>query len=148
MVTNFDKEMQAMQREIAALKQQKEKSAGLMRVKEYKVSLSFEMETHSFLYTYIRSKLLAVIDIDTNGLSPLTSLDFEITSLDDRLIEWNPLYNGSTGHIGYLVSIYSQNQSDYDILNAGGSLTLNYTANIKSTADVTINTSYQNLWPY
>lgn len=148
MVTNFDKEMQAMQREIAALKQQKEKSAGLMRVKEYTVNLSFEMETHWFLYNYIRSKLLAVIDINANGLNPLTSIDFQITSLEDRLIQWKPLYNASSGHIGYLVSIYSQNQSDYDILNAGGSLTLNYTANIKSTADITINTSYQNLWPY
>lgn len=148
MGTSFDREIQAMQREIAALKQQKEKSAGLMRVKTYQVNLSFELEIHQFLYSYIRSVYLATIDIDAGGLNPLTSIDFEVSSLDDRIIEWNPLYVKSTGHIGYLVSIYSNNQSDYDTLSGGGSVTVNYTANIKSTADVTITTKYEDLWPY
>lgn len=148
MGSSFDSDIAVLEREVLALKQQKEKSAELLRVSEYRINLSFEMEIHTFLYSYIRSKYHASIIVDVGELNPLLGLEFDVSSLDNRIIESNPMIDEETGKFGYLVSIYSSNQSDYDTLNAGGSVTLNYTAIIKTTADAEISVNYKNIWPY
>lgn len=145
---SFNNDIIAMEREIAALKQQKEKSANTLQVKEYRVNLSFELEIHTYVYSYIRSKTLAIITVDTGDINPLMGLEFDVASLDNRTIENNPMIDEDTGKKGYLISIYSNNQSDYDTLSGGGTVTLNYTAIIKTTADATVSVEYKNIWPY
>lgn len=142
----FDADMDAIRREILALKAQKEKAANTIQVKEYTLNLSFTLGVHYYVYEYIRSTLMAVIDIDPGENNPLLSFNFDIESTDNRVLRATPRYDSNTGHLGYLVYIYSNNQSDFDKIHAGETVTLNYTVKIQSTAELTINTSYQDLW--
>lgn len=146
MRNEFDNDIVSMSREIAAMKQEKEKSANVLQTESTSQSLSFDLEIAGMMATYVRSDKMAIIDIDTGGNNPLIGVTFDISGLDNRTIRSVPIYNENTGNIGYMVYILSNNSDDISTLSGGGSVTLNYNVKISSTAAITTTITYEDLW--
>lgn len=146
MQNEFDKEILAMNSEILALKQQREKSANVLKTQTVNLSLTFNLEIAGQFDLYVRSDKMAVIDIDSGDNNPLTGITFNINGLNNRIIRHMPIYDKNTGHIGYMVFIYSNNSTDMNTLMGGGTVTLTYSANISATATITPTVTYKDLW--
>lgn len=146
MQNEFDKEILAMNSEILALKQQREKSANVLKTQTTNLSLTFNLEIAGQFDPYVRSDKMAVIDIDSGDNNPLTGITFNITGLNDRIIRHVPIYDNTNGHIGYMVFIYSNNSTDMNTLMGGGTVTLTYGAKISATASITPTVTYKDLW--
>jgi hypothetical protein len=146
MQNEFEKELIAMNREILALKQQREKSANIFHTQTTDLTLNFDLEIAGQFDLYVRSDKMAVIDIDIGTNNPLLGLTFNVNGLDDRIIRNVQTYNNNNGHIGYLVYIYSNNATDMSTLAGGGSVSLTYNASISSTAAIIPTVTYQDLW--
>lgn len=147
MLNQFDKEINNLRREVLALKQQKEKSASVLQTVTETITLSFDLELimSQWLIPIVRSQNMAIIDFGTSD-NPLVGVNYNITGLDDRIIRDVPYYDSATGHIGRMVYIYSNNQSDLSTLQGGGTVTLTYDVEISSTSELEISTSYEDLW--
>ena len=146
MLNQFDKEINNLSREVVALKQQKEKSATVLQTFTTTTTLTFNLElTSSQGLAVVRSDKMAIIDFGDSG-NPLVGVSYNISGLNDRTIRDVPYYNANTGHIGRMVYIYSNNQSDLSTLQGGGTVTLSYQVTLTSTAELSISTSYQDLW--
>ena len=146
MQNEFDKEILAMNSEILALKQQREKSANILKTQTTNLSLTFNLEIAGQFDPYVRSDKMAVIDIDSGDNNPLTGITFNITGLNDRIIRHVPIYDNTSGHIGYMVFIYSNNSTDMNTLMGGGTVTLTYGAKISATTSITPTVTYKDLW--
>lgn len=146
MDSEFNRKILDMNREILALKQQREKSANVLHTISAPITLTFDLEIAGQFDVYVRSDKMAVISIDSGDNNPLMNLSFDISSLDDRLIRHVPIYDESTGKVGFMVFIYSYNQQDLDTLEGGGSVTLTYDATITATANITPTITYSDLW--
>lgn len=144
MTKTFKKEVNNLYRELIALKTQKERMANTLQTKEQSFNISFDLIlTYEWGVANIHSKKNAIIDINTFGHNPLVSVRSNMNNLDNRSIFLLPIYDHSTGHIGYSIGVFSYNQSDYDTLSGGGSVTLNYTFTITATSDTNISISYK-----
>ena len=149
MPDTFDTEINNMEREVAALKQVREKAANTLMTQSQSVTLNFSLELVTTGGTpMVRSDKMAIIDIDTGGNNPLVGVNYSVTGLNNRVIRDIPIYNQNTGHIGRMVFIVSNNSSDYSTLAGGGSVNLTYNITLSSTASVNLSTSYQDLWVY
>lgn len=146
MHNEFDNDINALGREIAALKQERQKSASVLRTERVLYGLTFNLEIAGMMATYVRSDKMAIIDIDTDGNNPLVGVSFDVNDLDDRTIRSVPIYNENTGHIGYMVYILSNNSDDISTLAGGGSVTLGYDINISTTTEITTTITYEDLW--
>lgn len=146
MQNEFDKEILAMNSEILALKQQREKSANVLKTQTANLSLTFNLEIAGQFDPYVRSDKMAVIDIDSGDNNPLTGITFNIAGLNDRIIRHVPIHDNTNGHIGYMVFIYSNNSTDMNTLMGGGTVTLTYGAKISATTSITPTVTYKDLW--
>lgn len=146
MRNEFDSDITAMSAEIAALKQEREKSANVLQTSTSSYSLTFNLEIAGMMVPYVRSDKMAIIDIDAGGNNPLIGITFDVNGLNNRTIRSVPIYDNGTGHIGYMVYILSNNNDDMDTLSGGGTVTLSYDVNISTTAEITTTITYEDLW--
>lgn len=145
MQNEFDREILAMNREISALKQQREKSANILHTQSKNITLTFDLEIVP-PDNYVRSDKMAVISIDSGENNPLLGISFNINGLDNRVIRNVPIYNNNTDKVGFMVFIYSNNATDMSTLAGGGTVTLNYSVTLSATADFTPTITYSDLW--
>lgn len=144
MTREFKQEVNNLYRELLALKSQKERMAGTLETKTQTFSLSFDLELiYEWGVAIVRSKKIAVVDLNIENHNPLISIRCNIDNLDNRAFIIKNYYNHSNGHIGYKIDLQSYNQSDYNTLSGGGSVVLNYNFTITTTASVGLSTSYE-----
>lgn len=147
MVDAFDMEIVRLENELRAYKSADAKSATMLQTQIYTQQISFDLELVSVQgVTMVRSDKAAIIEFESGDNNPLVSVNYEISGLDNRTIRDIPYYDTQTDRIGRMVFIYSNNQSDLSTLQGGGSVNLNYTMKITSTAEMSISVSYQDLW--
>lgn len=148
MNNEFNKEILSLSREVAALKKQKEKSATTLQTFKTSITLTFDLEIAAWQgLTIVRSDKMAIIDFGDSG-SPLVGVSYNISGLNDRTIRDIPYYDSTTGHIGRMIFIFSNNQSDLSTLQGGGTVTLTYSTTLTSTTELSVTTNYQDLWVY
>lgn len=146
MRNEFDTEINNLQAEILALKQQKQTSANTLNTQSQTVTLTFNLELAGGAPMYVRSDKMAIIDIDAGNNNPLVGVNYNITGLDNRTIRDIPIYDENTGHIGHMMFIFSNNNDDLTTLLNGGTVTLTYNLTVSATTDVTISVNYEDLW--
>ena len=146
-MSSFDKEITAMMNEILALKQEKERSALNLETVETTVTLTFDLELYNnWGIMSVRSDKMAKVTIETGDNNPLVGVEYDIDTLNSRIIRDVASFDVGTGDIGRLVYLFSRNDDDLSTLAGGGSVTVSYTMRIISTTAVTVTVEYEDLW--
>lgn len=146
MSSTFDIEMNKLSQEVVSMKSQKPQPASVLETYTTSLDLSFNLtyKIRPILITFVCSDKMAVIDFGVTN-DPLASIELNIDSTNGRSFRTDP-YLLDNGHLGRLVYIDGGNDSDLETLSHGGTITVNFSINIKSTEEITPTVTYKDLW--
>lgn len=124
----FDREIMALESEIRNLKIQKQRTASQLKTKEFVVPIHFELYKRNN-YTIASNKIYYITATPKSNVAPMISVRVDVNGLENRnwwLQEFfdstRPDYNPEKNLVDYEYMFFiigSNNQSDWDSLNAG-----------------------------
>ena len=144
----FDNEIIALENEIKNLKIQKQLSVSQLKTKEYVVPMHWEFYKKNN-YTITSKQIYDITITPKNNVAPMISVRLDVDSFDDR--NWWILenfdssseggYNPEKNLVSYrwmLLMIRSDNQSDWDSLNNGNPVYLDFNFIITCSSEIDV----------
>ena len=152
-MNEFDSEILKLEQEIIALKTCPIKTATQMATKAVQQALSFDLEMTPFIQNYCWGENAIILTLtSTDGNAMLTSCTLENSgdasghSLSARSVGIRQDECGVTSK--YRIYVTSLNNNDYETLDSGGSVTVNYTVLLTCTSDFTVTVTTEPYSPY
>jgi hypothetical protein len=153
MNNTFDNEILKLEQEIIALKTCPIKTATQMATKAVQQALSFNLEMTPFIQNYCWGENAIILTLtSTDGNAMLTSCTLENSgdasghNLSGRSVNIRQKECGVTSV--YRIYVTSVNNSDYETLDSGGSVTVNYTVLLTGTSDFTVSVTTEPYSPF
>lgn len=141
-MSEFNTMINRMEQEILALKTSKVKTSGTLAIQEQSVALSLPL-TLNTLSGQVYSSKQAVITLKSSDEGNfLSSLYLGMTGVDNRVFRVNRRYSDA-GVVKFVVIITAGNATDWQTLYGGGSVTVSFNANIRTTSECSLSLAYE-----
>ena len=143
----FDEQIKYLQAEIKQLKTAHIKTATKISTMELNTNVAFSLTLEPLsgqIFSTQRAIITMVSSNSTNMISACYLDGATPTNLDSRFVYINRIHSDS-GKVQFDVSVFSQNQNDYDTLAGGGSVDLNYTVKLIGSSKFTASVSYRSI---
>lgn len=149
LIKEFNQRINNLKNEITNLKTAHFKTATTLSTMSKQGSISLDLKLYGTSYYEVISEKRAVITMttsdDTNMIGAVYLLGVTPSNVDDRRIFCERLSSGS-GQLKFAIYVYSQNETDFETLYDGGSVTLNYNIECVGTSRFTVDIKYEDFY--
>lgn len=138
----FAQEMKEIRREVLAQKALKEKAIMNFGVKSQSKTVTLTMNQNGYVtgLNVMSDKYAEIIATSADGKNMLGTCT--LRSSDDRQLDLRRLLTDS-GKLGWSLIIIDGNSSDWSTVTGGGSVTVSYIIDIRTTSNCTITINYK-----
>lgn len=138
----FVQEMKALRREVEALKVAKEKAMMNFKLKQQQKNVSLTMNRNGYVtgLQVMSDKYAKIIATAKDGKTMIGSCT--LRTGDDRTLDLREVLSGQ-GKLGWSFMIIDGNDSDWQTVLGGGSVTASYTLDIRTTSDCDVTITYE-----
>lgn len=138
----FAQEMKEIRREVMAQKALKQKAIMNFGVKSQSKTITLTMNQNGYVtgLNVMSDKYAEIIATSTGGKNMLGTCT--LRSSDDRTLDLRRLITNQ-GQLGWSLIIIDGNASDWQTVQGGGSVTVSYTIDIRTTSNCTIEINYK-----
>lgn len=142
MSSEFVSEMKAIRKEVGALKDAKMKAMMNFRLLQQEKTVSLTMNRNGYVtgLQVMSDKYAKIIATSKDGKTMIGTCTLE--TADDRTLDLRNTLT-SDGQLGWTLMIIDGNESDWQTVTGGGSVTATYTLDIRTTSDCTITITYE-----
>lgn len=142
MANEFVAEMKALRKEVSALKDAKMKAMMNFRLKEQQKKVTLTMNQNGYVtgLQVMSDKYAKIIATAKDGKTMIGGCT--LRTVDDRTLDLRGLLTGQ-GQLGWAFMITDGNESDWQTVTGGGSVTASYTLDIRTTSDCEITITYE-----
>lgn len=143
-MSEFNTMIDRMGQEILALKTSKVKASGTLAIQEQSVALSLPLTLNTLSGEVYSSKQAVITLKASDGSNFLSSLYLEMSGVDNRVFRANRQYSNA-GVVKFVVIITAGNATDWQTLYGGGSVTINFNANVRTTSECSLSLAYEDV---
>lgn len=143
-MSEFNTMIDRMGQEILALKTSKVKTSGTLAIQEQSVALSLPLTLNTLSGEVYSSKQAVITLKASDGSNFLSSLYLEMSGVDNRVFRANRQYSDA-GVVKFVVIITAGNATDWQTLYGGGSVTINFNANVRTTSECSLSLAYEDV---
>ncbi len=133
-----------MEQEITALKTSKIKTSATLAIQEQSVALSLPLTLDTLSGQVYSSKQAVITLKSADGGNFLSSLYLGMSSTENRTYRVNRR-KSDEGVVKFVVLISVGNASDWETLYGGGSVTVNFNVNIRTTSECSLSLAYEDV---